>query len=181
MTHPFEAIRPGQGKYIFLPAFVLFLIITGVFRFLTTTPGIVSFELAGSVAASQAIVTAWDKTAQLINAFGLGIDYLYMVAYSTIIGVACIWAARRLGAKGLPLASLGALLAWGQWGAALFDSVENIALLAQLLNGVAEPYPQIAAFCATLKFLLIILGLLYVAYGALAGWLGRTAEKPAHA
>ncbi len=173
MRHPFQSLQPGQGKWIFSSAFVLFVILTVLFRFLDVPRGIVAFELAGSVTASQSIINAWDKNAQLVAAFGLGIDYLYMIAYSTVIGMACLWAARTLAARNWPLRSFGPPLAWGLWLAALFDATENVALWMQLLNGVAEPYPQIAAFCATLKFLLIILGVLYVLYGALAWLIGR--------
>ncbi len=173
MSHPFQSLRPDQGKFVFWSAFVLFVILTGVFRWLDVPHGIVAFELAGSVPAAQVIVGSWDRTAQLLAAFGLGIDYLYMVAYSTVIGYACIWAASLLASQRWPALSLGVPLAWGLWLAALCDATENVALWAELLNGVSEPFPQIAAFCATSKFLLIILGLLYVAYGASAWWAGR--------
>ncbi len=174
MHHPFESIHPGQDKHIFWSAFALFAILTVVFRWLDVPRGIVAFELAGSVAAAQAIIGSWDRNAQLLAAFGLGIDYLYMVAYSTVVGLACIWAARVLAASHWPGMLLGAPLAWGLWLAALCDATENAALWAELLNGVSEPYPQIAAFCATLKFLLIIIGLLYIVYGALAWLAGRS-------
>jgi hypothetical protein len=53
------------------------------------------------------------------------------------------------------------LLAWGLWLAAIFDAVENYALITMMFNGVSDPYPAISAFCATCKFSLILLGLLY--------------------
>ncbi len=173
MTHPFESLHPGQGKYIFVPAAILFVILTVVFRLTDRPPGIVAFELAGNIATAQAIVSSWGPTARLLVAFGLGLDYLYMLAYSTVVGFACIWAGRMLKAAHWRLASLGTTLAWGLWLAALFDATENIALLTQLVNSVMEPYPQIAAVCASLKFALILLGLLYVVYGGLSWLAGR--------
>jgi hypothetical protein len=173
MRHPFQSLQPHQGRWFFIPAFVLLAILTVVFRLIDRPPGIVAFELAGSVATAQAIVGLWDPASRSVVSFGLGLDYVYMLAYSTVIGFACIWAARRLSAARWPVASLGAACAWGLWLAALLDATENVALLAQLVNGVAEPFPQIAAFCAELKFSLIVLGLLYAAYGGLAWLVGR--------
>jgi hypothetical protein len=50
----------------------------------------------------------------------------------------------------------------------LFDGVENYALARMLLlNEVWSPYPQVAAFSASIKFGLLSLGLFF----ALAGWL----------
>ncbi len=201
MRHPFQSIPPGKGKYVFVPAFVFYLVIQLIFVWLegplqamsadwvkgTLPPGqtalcapggIVAFELARTVPCAQELVDSWGTPGQLNAAFGLGLDYLFMVAYSTVIGMACIWAAQTVAARGWALTSLGGLLAWGVWIAALFDGTENIMLLGQLFYGVASPLPEIAAICATIKFALIILGLLYMLYGVVA-WFTRRAARPA--
>jgi hypothetical protein len=56
---------------------------------------------------------------------------------------------------------------YGAFVAALFDAVENYALFQILLNRVYSPYPEIAYYFASIKFGLLIFGLLY----ALMGWL----------
>jgi hypothetical protein len=56
---------------------------------------------------------------------------------------------------------------YGAFAAALFDAVENYALLRVLLGAVESGYPAIASFCAIVKFGLIGFGILV----ALAGWL----------
>ncbi|MGB8645576.1 MAG: hypothetical protein WCF84_10080 [Anaerolineae bacterium] len=183
MTHPFEKIPPGAGRWFFVPALVLYLIIQAAFAWLdgplhtAASSGVVSFELAGRVAVSRAMIDSWNDFARLDVSFGLGIDFLFMVAYSTLIGMACIWAARTLRTRRWPLAALGASLAWGIWLAVLCDSIENIMLLSQLFYGVFSPLPEIAAACATVKFLLIVLGLVYALYGA-AAWLTRASRSP---
>ncbi|MEE8390887.1 MAG: hypothetical protein V3S14_08865 [Anaerolineae bacterium] len=63
-------------------------------------------------------------------------------------------------------ASFGLLLAWGQWLAALLDGVENTALWNILANGPSTPWPQVAWWCAAVKFTLVILGLIYAISGA---------------
>ncbi len=183
MTHPFESVRPGRVRYLFLPALtlyavlqVLFVILDAPLRTAAAPNGIVSFELAGSASAAQAILDSWNAAARLDAAFGLGIDYVFMLAYSTVIGIACIWASRVLAGSRRRLASLGPLLAWGLWLAALCDAAENVALLLQLLRGASSSLAQLAAMCASAKFLLILLGLCYAAYGAFAWAVGRRWE-----
>jgi hypothetical protein len=53
------------------------------------------------------------------------------------------------------------------------DAVENIALTTMLLGLVAAPWPAIAFWCATFKFILIAISLLFAAYGGLAWSIGR--------
>ena len=127
--------------------------------------GIVSYELAGSVPQAQAMLDSWDQTAKLYAAFGLGFDYLFMLAYSTALGLGCIWAADVLLKRGWSLARLGSPLAWGLWAAAGLDAIENIALTVILLAVNASPWPEIARWCATLKFALLFLGLVYAFLG----------------
>ena len=170
MQHPFVALTPGQGKWMFWPAFALVIILTLLFHLIDPPPGVVAFEVAGNLGTAQAILSSWDGPARLLVAFALGIDYLYMVAYSTTIGLACIWAGRTLRSDAWPLAGLGVLLAWGLWLAALADATENVGLIVQLVSGGSQLWAQLSAACATVKFLLVICGLVYAAYGG-AAWL----------
>lgn len=185
MSHPFQLIP----KTIFPRIFWLFLFATLVLMVLlnweggplTTRQapfGIVSFELAGSVGRSQAMLDSWNANAQLHAAFSLGLDYLFMVVYSAMIGLACIWSGERLQAINWPLARLGVWLAWGLWLAALFDAVENLALLSNLFNGPMTPWPQVAAICAVFKFSLILLGLIYSFFALAANLVNRNQPIP---
>jgi hypothetical protein len=164
MTHPLAAIVPEKRLRIFVSLLIATLVITFLFRFIgPASPTIVDFELAGSVPKAQAIVDAWSETDRIRAGFSLGFDYLYMPVYSTTIALACVLAAFVLKSKAWR--SIGLLLAWGLWAAALFDAIENVALLTILLSSNVAPYPQIAQICATIKFALILAGLLYAAVG----------------
>jgi hypothetical protein len=170
MRHPFDALPTGKRGQVFLPLLALTLLLMVVLNVsggpLTTgaaPQGIVSFELAGSVSRIRHILDSWDEAAQLRAAFSLGLDFLFLVAYSTTIGFACLWAAGVARAREWPLAGAGIPLAWGQWLAALLDALENVALLIMLFGSVAEPWPQIARWCAVPKFVLVFVGLLYAA------------------
>jgi hypothetical protein len=68
------------------------------------------------------------------------------------------------------------LLGWGLWAAALFDAVENAMLTVVLFGAVAATYPQVAQVCAILKFILIVLGLVFVVVAAVT-WLVRKAAR----
>jgi len=126
--------------------------------------GTVSFELAGDVEKAGAMVASWDAGARLNAAFGLGFDFLFMPVYATALSLGVLLAQNRR--RGVwPM--LGKALGWGAFAATGFDAVENIALFAILGGHVTAPLPQIAFWCASIKFALILLGLFY----GLAGWL----------
>jgi hypothetical protein len=164
MTHPLAALAPDKRVRWFVPLLIATLLLTFLFRFIgPTQPTIVDFELAGSVSNAQTIINAWSETDRIRAGFSLGIDYLYMPVYSTTIALACVLAVGVLKSK--TWRSIGLLLAWGLWIAALFDAIENIALFTELLGNNVAPWPQIAQICATIKFGLILAGLVYAAVG----------------
>lgn len=165
MRHPLNFISSDKRKPHFFTLLALTLILFAVFRVLdqplrtSAAPnGIVSFELAGTPAAAQSMVDSWDATARQFAAFGLGLDYLFMPTYAFALALGTFLAAGKHSGW---IKSLGAAAGWGAFGAALFDAVENFALWHILLGNYQSAYPQIAAFCAAVKFSLLILGILY--------------------
>ena len=127
--------------------------------------GIISFELAGTSQNALLILESWDGQAREHAAFGLGFDYLFMIAYAMSIGLACVLSAGVLQRRGWPLVGLGLFLAWALWIAALLDAVENIALLSMLFGNISEAWPAIAYWCALLKFSLVFAGMVFAFYG----------------
>ena len=161
MRHPLEAIPAHQRAKVFILLLIATLLITFAFRFIgPTKPTIVDFELAGTVTKATDIITAWTPVERIHAGFSLGFDFLYMPVYSTTIALACVWAAGvfRSGAG----KTIGVALAWGLWLAAILDAIENLALMSNLFGSPIEPFPALAAGCATLKFGLILAGLLVV-------------------
>ena len=179
MRHPLEAIPVGRRRYVFLPLLALTLAVLAALgeidkplRTAAVPWGIISFEVAGDVARARAMIASWTGTAPLYAALSLGVDYLFMVAYSTTIALGCLWAAGVLGSG---FGALARPLAWGQWVAAVLDAVENWALARMLLGDVADPWPQVAWWCAVPKFVLVYAGILY----ALAAAVVRLARRGA--
>jgi hypothetical protein len=170
--YPFDFIPPAWWARFFWLLLGLNIVLIIIFGFtgapLTTEAapyGVVSFELAGTVEKAEEILASWDAAAQLRAAFGLGLDFVFMVVYASAIAFGCGMASRVLEYNGWPLARLGNVLAWGAILAALLDVVENIALTTMLLGSVASPWPEIARWCAILKFALVFVGIVYVIYG----------------
>jgi hypothetical protein len=172
MKHPFMSIQSKRRKrwllWLVIASLVVMVCLNLVSRPLVTPAapqGIISFELAGSSNRAAQILASWSENARLSAAFGLGFDYLFMLAYSTTLSLACIMAVDVLRGRFPPLASFGTYLAWGQWLAALLDAIENIALTVILFNQPLDPWPWLAQLCASLKFILIFLGLVYAFLG----------------
>ena len=171
MQHPLEFIPQHLRRPMFYVFLALTVLIFGIFRFLdqplrtdSAPNGIVSFELAGNQNTSQAIVDSWDTHAWLYATFGLGFDYLFMPVYALALALGLMLTMN--GRAGWYMTA-AAWLGWGALMAPLFDAVENFALWKQLTVGVFSPYPQLAAFCATLKFILLIAGLAAALTGGL--------------
>jgi hypothetical protein len=128
--------------------------------------GIISFELARTVQAAQSMLASWDWLARVYAGLSLGLDYLYLVVYSTAIAFGCVWIAARNRTRRPRFARAGIAIAWSQWAAALFDAVENAALFRVLTGSIAEHWPMLAWGCASLKFFLVAIGLLFTIAGA---------------
>ena len=187
MHHPLRSVPPEYRKRFFFTFLFLTLLMFAVFRVLdqplrtqAAPGGIVSFELAGDPLAARAILESWNQLSTLLSAtgkpnpdivnvayafaaFGLGLDYLFMPIYALALAFATLLVTQK---HAVLLKSLAILAGYGAFAAALFDAVENFALLQILLGSVDSSYPEIAAFCATLKFGLLAFGIL----AALIGW-----------
>ncbi|MGD8815279.1 MAG: hypothetical protein PVI78_12475 [Anaerolineales bacterium] len=129
--------------------------------------GIISYELAGDLPSARSILDSWGTTGQLFAALSLGVDYLFLVAYSITIALGCRIVANKMHHRFGFLISLGVLLSWSQFLAAWLDALENYALIRVLLGSSNTIWPPTALWCALPKFALVGLGILYILLGAL--------------
>lgn len=170
--HPFDEVPPGRLRVWFLPFLAVTVLVGGVLLLLDPGgKGIVGLEVAGSVAAAHEVMAVWDDRDVIHAAFGVGLDYLFLIAYSTSIAIACVWGRRVF--RHVWLVTLGGVLAWAAWVGGACDAVENIALLDMIRGPVESPAPQVAATCAYVKFVLVYAGVIY----ALAAALTRLARR----
>jgi hypothetical protein len=187
MKHPLEFIPLPLRKPFFLAFLFLTILLFAIFWVLdqplrtnAAPNGIVSFELAGTSLAAREITDSWKQLSTLLSAtgqpspdivnvaymfaaFGLGLDYLFMPVYALALSFATLLAAQKQIGR---IHILLVLAGYGAFTAALFDAVENYALFQVLLGRVDSSYPEVAAFCATIKFGLLAFGIL----AALIGW-----------
>jgi hypothetical protein len=172
MRHPLEFIPADARKPLFFTFLILTLTLLAIFQVLdkelptdAAPNGILSFELAGNPETARAITDSWKHMRLWLGAASsLGIDYVFMPIYALALAFGSLLAMHRHEGW---IRSLGAVAAYAGFAAATFDAVENYALLRVLLGEVQSSYPAIAAFCAILKFGLILFGALY----GLAAWL----------
>jgi predicted acylesterase/phospholipase RssA len=157
------AIRFGVGLFLTLGGAV-FLGFLGR-RAQTEEGGIVGWALARTPEASRAIKLSWDATARSYVALSLGLDFVFIIVYSCTLGFGCLWVSRLFAPTSQAMAIIGVLLAWGQCVAGGLDVIENISLLRMLFGPVTSRGVRVASFCATVKFILIVLGVLYLAAG----------------
>jgi hypothetical protein len=177
MQHPLARLTPDAQRRVFLPWLIATLLMTLLFRFIgPAKPNIVDYELAGSVSTATDIINAWNENDRMRAGFSLGIDYLYMPLYSTTIALACVWGASVL--KRNTWHTLGLLLAWGLWAAAIFDAIENLGLVVSLFGSPIDPWPLVSQVCATLKFALLVFGLVYVVVGVILRVVTRPNPHP---
>ena len=172
--HPFNWLSTSGQKRAFVVLLALTLAVMvslnalgGPLNTEVAPLGIVSFELAGELALAQSMVESWGQTGQVYAGLNLGLDYLFLAAYSSSIALGCVLVARSLSRRGAFLSSVGVLLAWAQFGAALLDAVENYALIRVLLGSQQASWPAVARWCAIPKFLIVAAGLVYVGVGAI--------------
>lgn len=172
MTHAFERIKPERRSryfYVFLIATLLLMVVMNWIGAPLNTEeapyGIVSFEFVTNWDEAQAIMTSWGEDGLVRAAFIQGLDFLFPLVYSSAIGLGCVMASGILQGRRWPLAGSGGMLAWGLWLAAGFDYVENVALTSLLFGAQGDGWAMLSTFCASVKFLIIFLGLVYTLYG----------------
>jgi hypothetical protein len=175
VNHPLTFIHKWNRKPVFLALLVWTLVLFGILQLLNAplinpgTPlGIVSHQFAWTTVKAQAILTSWTGRPSLFAALGLGLDYLFIPSYAFMLGLGALLAAGRHLNMAIWLRKMGIYATYGVFIGAAFDALENFLQAQQLLNGVVTgPLIFFTGVCASLKFGLMGLGILYM----LVGWL----------
>jgi hypothetical protein len=172
MRDPFTDIGVATQRRLFWLLFVFSVLTMTILNFagapLTTgaaPAGIISYELAGSVSDAERILMSWDAVARERAAFVQGLDFLFVPLYVGAIAFGCSLAANVIRGMGSSIASLGIILIWLVFLAGLLDILENIALIVVLFDMPANPWPQIALWCAVPKFGIVLVGILFTLMG----------------
>ncbi|MCV7400095.1 hypothetical protein H7K24_08000 [Mycobacterium fragae] len=121
----------------------------------TGGPGIIPFEVAGSEARAEEIMTRWGSDGQRAARLSTWLDFGYMATYGTLMALLVDRARRR---RGHP-AALPAIVAVAVAG----DAVEGVSLLKVLNHTSVAVHARRAQIAALIKFAVLAATLGYVA------------------
>lgn len=128
--------------------------------------GIVDYELAFTAERADEILMAWGMEGQSAARNQLWLDYGFMSSYGLLFAGLVLMIAR--GLRGT-IQNVGLTLTIVPIVAAVLDAIEN-AMLLIMLNGAAPGPALVAGVCATIKFLLLTIVMLFWSVGGIA-WL----------
>lgn len=154
--------------------FILALTATVIWFFIMrpfTPPNIVAFELAGSVATAQDIISNWSPEQIDKVKTGIFLDFGFILAYCSAFMFACRAASHFSGVQFF--IKTGQHLALIVWIAGLCDAIENVALL-KTLTEATQSSVSIAFYFATIKFGILLITLIFVMISLVAGIFTKT-------
>jgi hypothetical protein len=122
--------------------------------------GIINLEVAWSSERAREIVKAWKNNGVVGKAVQqTQLDFVFLLIYPAALSLACGMTAG--GGEGF-MAAAGMAMSWIVLLCAPFDALENVMLLS-MLKGTFEPnIARLTAISASLKFLIILVTLLYL-------------------
>lgn len=180
--HPLDRwLGPSLGRFFLVscaltvPTMVGLSRVDAALRGPNAPLGIVSFEFAGRGAA--VLLAGWSEAQRRDALFVQGLDYLFLVLYSTMLACAALLVGRRCEGR---LRTASTWAAWAFLVAGLSDAVENAPMVMMLRSGVADGAGALVSLvCASTKFALLVLGGAYLLAGGVAIGLRRGPPPPA--
>jgi len=130
-----------------------------------TPYGIISFEFINTIEASNAAIQAWGATGQIATAISVGLDFLYLVMYTS---VGCIFLAITSEKVSAISPSFGKALLTAAYLfpiVGLLDVIENYSLIQLLLGSQDSIWPTTAYYSAMTKFSGLVVALVFVIVG----------------
>jgi len=132
----------------------------------TGGPSILGLEFAGSATRAHQIMAEWGDHGSYLARLSLWIDFGFMLSYGTffaLAGFATRDFAKERGYRALARAGVAA--PYCAMAAAVFDVAENVVWLLVLGGHGGDIGPPFATTCASLKFLLIGIAIMYAVWG----------------
>jgi len=171
-TSPFKKLSNASEKKLLFLAFLIFLLAGSCMVHFDTllkneiAPlGIISFELANTLDCATKILASWQATegAMLSAEWSLWFDYIFMIIYGFLLCLILHRTARIVWKHPENLGyRLGIVLLRMVIFAVFLDAVENVALLQLFYGDLQSHWSTLAFATATIKFINIIFGILYV-------------------
>ncbi len=127
-----------------------------------TPAGIVSLELTGNTAVLSRILEAWHGTPLLWAMLSLGIDYAFILSYTSFLFLICMMLASQYKQRHRFISRAGIILGSLQPVAGLADMGENYFLIRTLLAAKPLRVIALARVAAVLKFILVSAAMFYL-------------------
>jgi hypothetical protein len=132
---------------------------------LDTPRGILDLEFANNKTKVTSIINAWSPNAIVDNISkaktNTYLDFIFLTFYASFLFFAC----KKI--VEINVNKIGLLIAKGALLAGTLDIVENIGLLVSLTGYSSNTVSSITAICASLKWILVFVAVLYVLIGIL--------------
>jgi hypothetical protein len=139
----------------------------------TGGPSIVGLEFAGSLGRVEEIAAEWGSHGLYLARLSLWIDFGFMVSYGAFLALAALSIRDFARERDLGrLAAAGLVAPYLAVAAPLLDAAENITWLFLLGGNGGDLAAGFATACASLKFLCVVLAIVYAIWGLVA-WLRR--------
>lgn len=171
MWNPSSFVPAGMRPGLLVISIVLLIAASHFMKQLVATvrPPPICLQFAWSEGRASQILEKWSEADKRAARLNLALDFVFIVIYVTGIALACALAADALDAARWPGGGgMGGMFARAIIIAGLLDAVENVAQLLMLAGSRTQPWPALASVCASLKFFLIGVALLYALYGGAA-------------
>jgi hypothetical protein len=133
----------------FIPIFATLGQISFALQNPTAPQGVMSFELAGTLARQNEMLASWTPLQILRLAFDLGLGFACLAAMLAVLGLACLWLSGRI-------------LAYGLLAVAPLWAVENILMAQALFGHGTNLMAQVVYWCALVKFTVTGVSLAYI-------------------
>jgi hypothetical protein len=170
MWNPSSLVPAGMRPWFLVISVVLLFLANHFMKQLVAAvrPPPLDLQFAWGEARASKILKKWsdaDKRAVRLN---LALDFVFIVIYVTSIALACALGADALAVAGWPGGGMGGIFVRAIIIAGLLDAIENVAQLLMLAGHKTQPWPALASLCASIKFFLAGVALLYAFYGGAA-------------
>ncbi|MFT4560803.1 MAG: hypothetical protein ACI9BW_000538 [Gammaproteobacteria bacterium] len=155
-------LRTRKLLYLVLCFAILTVVLIKTGRPLITSSaplGVVSWQLAFSETRARQVIESWGEEGHRAALNNLIVDFPYLITYTRLLSLLCKSATHPPNSR---LNGLSAPASRYVWFAALFDAIENIALLYELEVGVSDLIARIAGVAASVKFSVIALALIFL-------------------
>ncbi|MCH2193404.1 hypothetical protein [Kordia sp.] len=167
-----KKLSPSAEKKLLFLAIATFLLAGSCMMYFDTLlkneiapMGIVSFELAKTLDYSTQILDSWKSTEGAMQSaeWSLWFDYIFIIAYTLLLCLFIHRVRRNIWTNGESLVNrLGVVMIRIVIYAGVLDMVENFALLQLFYDDLTSHWSTLAFVTATIKFISILLAILYV-------------------